>query len=79
MEGYCSTGLSPQRAVVPVEEEQQLLKRFGISPVTFARATLEPPHNCCGPLPYESFRSVMYMARVISGISNEQACKFEKL
>jgi hypothetical protein len=23
MEGYCSTGQSPQRAVVPVEEEQE--------------------------------------------------------
>jgi hypothetical protein len=24
MEGYCSTGQSPQRAVVPVEEEEEL-------------------------------------------------------
>jgi hypothetical protein len=23
MEGYCSTGQSPQRAVVPVEEEEE--------------------------------------------------------
>jgi hypothetical protein len=23
LEGYCSTGLSPQRAVVPVEEEEE--------------------------------------------------------
>jgi hypothetical protein len=25
MEGYCSTGQSPQRAVVPVEEEEEEL------------------------------------------------------
>jgi hypothetical protein len=24
MEGYCSTGQSPQRAVVPMEEEEEL-------------------------------------------------------
>jgi hypothetical protein len=24
MEGYCSTGQSPQRAVVPVEEEEEV-------------------------------------------------------
>jgi hypothetical protein len=24
MEGYCSTGQSPQRAVVPVEEEEEM-------------------------------------------------------
>jgi hypothetical protein len=25
MEGYCSTGQSPQRAVVPVEEEEEII------------------------------------------------------
>jgi hypothetical protein len=25
MEGYCSTGQSPQRAVVPVEEEEDIM------------------------------------------------------
>jgi hypothetical protein len=31
MEGSCSTGQSPQRAVVPVEEEEEILrsKRLG--------------------------------------------------
>jgi hypothetical protein len=28
MEGYCSTGQSPQRAVVPVEEEEEEIKPF---------------------------------------------------
>jgi hypothetical protein len=28
MEGYCSTGQSPQRAVVPVEEEEDLFIYF---------------------------------------------------
>jgi hypothetical protein len=28
MEGYCSTGQSPQRAVVPVEEEEEKYIEF---------------------------------------------------
>jgi hypothetical protein len=27
MEGYCSTGQSPQRAVVPVEEEEEFINQ----------------------------------------------------
>jgi hypothetical protein len=32
MEGYCSTGQSPQRAVVTVEEEVSIRKYGGTSP-----------------------------------------------
>jgi hypothetical protein len=30
MEGYCSTGQSPQRAVVPMEEEEEEHNKLGI-------------------------------------------------
>jgi len=31
MEGHCSTGQSPQRAVVPMEEEEDIIKLFTVA------------------------------------------------
>jgi hypothetical protein len=41
MEGYCSTGQSPQRAVVPVEEEEGALEPVAMT------AELQILSLCC--------------------------------
>jgi hypothetical protein len=41
MEGYCSTGQSPQWAVVPVEEEEEEEEEALISQIYFGNETLD--------------------------------------
>jgi hypothetical protein len=45
MEGYCSTGQSPQQAVVPMEEEEDITAVY-ITPQTLNNFKLPLFHNC---------------------------------
>jgi hypothetical protein len=53
MEGYCSTVQSPQRAVVPVEEEEHYPDRFCFS----FRGTDLPHGEYCMSLPHEQINT----------------------
>jgi hypothetical protein len=57
MEGYCSTGQSPQWTVVPVEEEEDIY----IYSWTFCVMDLYIPHTKCPQIPFPMARTGLWV------------------